>query len=66
VELNKKKVDTKQRKVQELLKNEFEESISKINPLLQKIEETDTEISQMVYDLYGLTEEEIKIIDDSL
>ena len=66
MELNKKKVDTKQRKVQELLKNEFEESISKINPLLQKIEETDTEISQMVYDLYGLTEEEIKIIDDSL
>jgi hypothetical protein len=65
-ELNKKKVDTKQRKNQELLKNEFDESISKINPLLQKIKETDNEIDQMVYDLYGLTPEEIKIIEESL
>jgi hypothetical protein len=65
-ELNKKKVDTKQRKVQELLRNEFEESINVINPLLQQIKETDSEIDKMVYDLYGLTNEEIKIIEDSL
>jgi len=64
-ELNKKKVDTKQRKTQELLKKEFEESISKINPLLQKIEKTDKEIDQMVYELYGLNNEEIKIIENS-
>jgi hypothetical protein len=65
-ELKKKKVDTKQRKTQELLKTEFEESINKINPLLQQIKETDSEIDKMVYDLYGLTPEEIKIIEDSL
>jgi hypothetical protein len=66
IELNKKKVDTKQRKTQELLKNEFEESVYKINPLLQQIKETDIEIDKMVYDLYGLTPAEIKIIEESL
>jgi hypothetical protein len=65
-ELKKKKVDTKARKVQELLKSEFDDSVNKINPLLQQIKETDNEIDQMVYDLYGLTPEEIKIIEDSL
>jgi type I restriction-modification system DNA methylase subunit len=63
-ELNKKKVDTKQRKTQELLKTEFEESVTIINPLLQQIKETDNEIDKMVYDLYGLTPEEIKLIED--
>jgi type I restriction-modification system DNA methylase subunit len=66
LELNKNKVDTKQRKTQELLKNEFEESVNKINPLLQQIKETDNNIDKMVYDLYDLTPEEIKIIEDSL
>lgn len=65
-ELKKKKVDTKPRKTQELLKKEFEESLNKINPLLQEIEKTDNEIDQMVYELYGLSEDEIKIIEDSL
>jgi len=62
-ELNKKKVVTRQRKTQEILKNEFEKSIKFINPLRQQIEETDNDIDQMVYDLFGLTEEEIKIIE---
>ena len=48
------------------LKEEFEKSVSKIRPLLQEIEETDNEIDQMVYELYGLTEDEIRIIEDSL
>ena len=65
VELNKKKIDTKQRKTQELLKNEFEESINKINPLIRQIEDTDSEIDKMVYELYGLTEKEIEIVNDS-
>ena len=65
-ELNKKKVDTKQRKTQELLKTEFEESVSVIIPLLQQITDTDNEIDKMVYDLYDLTSEEIKIIESSL
>jgi hypothetical protein len=65
-ELKKKKVDIKPRKTQELLKTEFEESVNKINPLLLEIKETDNEIDQMVYNLYGLTPEEIKIIEESL
>jgi hypothetical protein len=31
--------------------------------LLQEIGETDNEIDQMVYELYGLNEDEIKIIE---
>jgi hypothetical protein len=61
-ELNKKKVDTTKRKTQELLEKEFEESINKINPLLQQIKETDAEIDRMVYELYELTEEEIQLL----
>ena len=65
-ELNKKKVDTKQRGTQELLKSEFEASINKINPLLLEIQKTDNEIDQMVYELYGLTDDEIRIVEESL
>ena len=65
-ELKKKKINIKPRETQELLKKEFEGSLSKINPLLKKIQKTDNEIDQMVYELYGLSEDEIKIIKDSL
>ncbi len=64
-ELRKKKVDTKSRKNRKYLEREFSESIIIINPLLEKIKETDDEIDQMVYELYGLTDDEIKIIEDS-
>jgi len=33
--------------------------------LKTKIDQTDKEIDQMVYELYGLTEEEIKIVEAS-
>ncbi|MDD3753835.1 MAG: TaqI-like C-terminal specificity domain-containing protein [Methanobacterium sp.] len=65
-EMRKKKVDTKSRKNREYLEQEFRESLAIINPLLQEIKETDDEIDQMVYELYGLTEEEIQIIEDTL
>ncbi len=65
-ELRKKKVDTKSRRNREYLEREFNESIGIIKPLLQKIETTNSEIDRMVYDLYGLTPEEIKIIEDTL
>ena len=65
-ELKKKKINIKPRETQELLKKEFEGSLSKIDPLLKKILKTDNEINQMVYELYGLSEDEIKIIEDSL
>ena len=38
---------------------------SEINQLQSEIEKTDKEIDQMVYELYGLTEEEIKIVENS-
>ena len=37
-----------------------------INPLQDEINTTDKEIDQMVYELYDLTEEEIKIVEESL
>jgi len=39
---------------------------SEINQLQSEIEKTDHEIDRMVYDLYGLTEEEIKIVEESV
>jgi hypothetical protein len=41
------------------------ESLKIISHLLQQIKETANEIDKMVYDLYGLTPEEIKIIGDN-
>ena len=34
-----------------------------INSLQAEIEKTNAEIDQMVYELYGLTEEEIRIVE---
>jgi hypothetical protein len=48
------------------LKAEFMESKTKIDPLLQQIKETDNEIGKIVYELFGLTNEEIKIIEDNI
>lgn len=38
---------------------------TKATTLKQHIETTDKKIDAMVYELYGLTDEEIKIIDNS-
>ena len=43
----------------------FEDNKKKALALKAEIEKTDKEIDQMVYALYGLTEEEIKIICDA-
>jgi hypothetical protein len=64
--LRKKKVDTKSRENREYLEREFIESLVIIKPLLRKIEEIDNEIDQMVYALYGLTDDEIGIIEENL
>jgi len=42
----------------------FEEQKAKALGMQQKIDQTDREIDQMVYDLYGLTEEEIRIVEE--
>jgi hypothetical protein len=43
----------------------FEENKKKASEIKAEIDKTDKEIDQMVYELYGLTEEEIKIICDA-
>jgi hypothetical protein len=45
------------------LKDWYDSSIVKLKPLKVKIEATDTLIDQIVYKLYGLTKEEIQIIE---
>ena len=41
----------------------FEEQKLKANSVQQIIQQTDREIDAMVYQLYGLSEEEIKIVE---
>ena len=43
----------------------FEEKKAETQTLKTEIEKTDKEIDQMVYKLYGLTKEEIKIVESS-
>jgi type II restriction/modification system DNA methylase subunit YeeA len=41
----------------------FETKKTELNNLQSEINKTDKEIDQMVYELYGLTEEEIEIVE---
>jgi hypothetical protein len=65
VEKNKNRiqVNLKSRELYETIKSEYEKSLSKLLPLKEKLRKTDSLIDQIVYKLYGLTEEEIKIIE---
>ena len=64
---NKKKfhIDPSRRDFQDQLSIEFDTSIQKLTPLKRKIEMTDRLIDQIVYKLYGLTEKEIKTVEES-
>ncbi|HDY67568.1 MAG TPA: hypothetical protein ENH85_07245 [Candidatus Scalindua sp.] len=64
---NKKKlhIDPSRRDFQDRLSAEFDKSLQKLTPLRRKIEMTDRLIDQIVYRLYGLTEEEIGIVEES-
>ena len=62
----KKKTKISQRKQQELLENEFNDSLKVINNLQNKISDLDKTINNIVYELYELTPKEIEIIEDSL
>ncbi|MGQ3684272.1 MAG: Eco57I restriction-modification methylase domain-containing protein [Candidatus Loosdrechtia sp.] len=55
-------IDPSDRKTQEKLEDQFTQSISILEPLKTKIKATDDLIDEIVYKLYGLTEEEIKIV----
>jgi len=56
-------LDPESRKFQERLEQEWKASIEKLRPLKERIQLTDNLIDQIVYKLYGLTEEEIKIVE---
>ncbi len=67
---NKKKLkdgyDPTRREPKEKLLAEFNASVGKLAPLLKRIEATDELIDQIVYKLYGLTSDEIKIVEGSI
>jgi len=50
------------RKTQELLERHYTNSISIRDPLKTRIKATDELIDEIVYRLYGLTEEEIMVV----
>jgi len=62
---NRKKlaVDPARREPGEALRAEFEGSVGKLGPLRERIRQTDELIDAVVYRLYGLTEEEIAIVE---
>ena len=65
LEKNKKRCEAnfESRDIFDSVKGEYERSLSKLLPLKEKLRKTDFLIDQIVYKLYGLTEEEIKIVE---
>ncbi|MBN4085158.1 restriction endonuclease subunit M, partial [Flavobacteriaceae bacterium AH-315-B10] len=63
-ELKKKKVQLSLSEEAEWM-NYFNEQKEKAQNLKSEIDKTDSEIDQMVYKLYGLTEDEIAIVEES-
>jgi hypothetical protein len=59
---NKLSVNPSDRKFQEQLDENFKKSLALLNPLKMKIVATDELIDEIVYKLYGLTEEEVRIV----
>lgn len=59
---NKLSIDLSSRKNQEILEKHFKESVAKLDPLKTRSKATDDLIDDIVYGLYGLDEDEIKII----
>jgi hypothetical protein len=65
LEKNKTRIQAslKSRELYENIRSEYEKSLSKLLPLKEKLRKTDWLIDQIVYKLYGLTEEEIRIVE---
>ena len=55
-------VDPSDRDFQESLEREFTNSLAELNPLLSRIQQTDALIDEVVYQLYGLADDEIAIV----
>ena len=65
LERNKNRIEAnlQSRELYQRVKEEYEKSLAKLLPLKQKLQKTDWLIDQIVYKLYGLTEEEIGIVE---
>jgi len=63
-ELKKAKVSLEVKTEMELLKF-FKEEIKEVTSYKERIEKTDNEIDQLVYELYGLTKDEIRIVEEA-
>jgi len=65
LEKNKNKIQANlsSRDFYENIKSEYEKSLTKLLPLKEKLRKTDWLIDQIVYKLYGLSEEEIKLVE---
>ena len=61
---NRISIDPSDRKKQEMLEKQFDHSKSILEPLKARIEVTDELIDEIVYRLYGLTEDEIKTVKE--
>ena len=57
-------IDLSSRDFQELLERGFTTSLARLTPLLTHIQGTDALIDQVVYQFYGLTDEEIAVVED--
>jgi hypothetical protein len=55
-------IDVSSRKFQEELEREFTASLAKLNPLKARIAATDNLIDEIVFRLYGLSDDEIKLV----
>ena len=58
-----KGLDVTRREPQETIRAELDASVAKLRPVLERIELTDRLIDSIVYKLYGLTEEEIAVVE---
>jgi type I restriction-modification system DNA methylase subunit len=57
------KVNVKGREASDLVRDEWKTSVGKLQPLLARIAATDRLIDLIVYRLYGLTEEEVAVVE---
>jgi len=63
---NKLSINPSDRKFQEQLDDNFKKSLSYLDPLKAKIAATDELIDEIVYRLYGLTQEDVEIVKGGL
>ncbi|MEW6214209.1 MAG: hypothetical protein AB1478_03250 [Nitrospirota bacterium] len=65
LEKNKTRIQAnlKSRELYETIKSEYNKSLTKLLPLKEKLRKTDWLVDQIVYKLYSLTDEEIKIVE---